>query len=309
MQRPKNSHMLAALVAGVLLLAIIMSGCTGQQPVVPPTAGPSAQAHNTTLSPTTGQQNQAHVQKVSVTGSTTVLPIVQKAAEELMKTNNLLDIQVSGGGSGVGIQAAGEGTADIGMSSRDVKADEKTKFPDLQIITIARDGIAVIVNPSNPVSNLSVSDIQNVFSGQITNWKQLGGADLPIVVVGRDSASGTREFFTSAIMKDKKYVATQLEKNSNGAIKQTIAQTPGAIGYVSIGFVDTKVKPVGISENKTVIQPTIENVKAGAYPVSRDLYLLTRGQPTPPEKTFIDYVLSPDGQKLVQVEGYVPVTV
>jgi phosphate transport system substrate-binding protein len=109
-------------------------------------------------------------------------------------------------------------------------------------------------------------------------------------------------------MKDRKYVSTQLEKNSNGAVKQTIAQTPGAIGYVSIGFVDTTVKPVGIEVNKTVVQPTVANVKSKAYPVSRDLYLLTRGQPSPVEKTFIDYVLSAEGQKLVQDEGYVPVS-
>ena len=330
MKKTMRLPVLFALIAGLLCLGVMMSGCTGQQPPAkepsqPPTALPTStqgttaptegspvattQPATTTVATTSPQGGTGQVQKLSITGSTTVLPIAQKAAEELMKKNDKLDVQVSGGGSGVGVQAAGEGTADIGMSSRDIKADELKKYPQIQTITIAQDGIAVIVNPANPVDNLSLSEIQDVFSGQFNNWKQIGGSDQPIVVVGRDSASGTREFFTSAIMKDRKYVSTQLEKNSNGAVKQTIAQTPGAIGYVSIGFVDATVKPVGIEVNKTVVQPTVADVKSKAYPVSRDLYLLTRGQPSPVEKTFIDYVLSAEGQKLVQDEGYVPVSI
>lgn len=330
MKKTMRLPLLFALMAGLLCLGVMMSGCTGQQPPAkepsqPPTALPTStqgtpaptgvspaattQPATTTVATTSSQGGTGQVQKLSITGSTTVLPIAQKAAEELMKKNDKLDVQVSGGGSGVGVQAAGEGTADIGMSSRDIKADELKKYPQIQTITIAQDGIAVIVNPANPVDDLSLSEIQDIFSGQFNNWKQIGGSDQPIVVVGRDSASGTREFFTSAIMKDRKYVSTQLEKNSNGAVKQTIAQTPGAIGYVSIGFVDATVKPVGIEVNKTAVQPTVANVKSKAYPVSRDLYLLTRGQPSPVEKTFIDYVLSAEGQKLVQDEGYVPVSI
>jgi phosphate transport system substrate-binding protein len=242
-----------------------------------------------------------------VTGSTTVLPIAQKAAEKYMDLHSTVNILVSGGGSSVGVKSAGEGTADIGMASRDMKDEEKTGYPDVKPIVVARDGIALIVHPSNPVSSLTVEEIKGIYKGTYTNWSELGGDDMEIVVVGRDSASGTREFFWEKVMEKEDFVATMLEKNSNGAVKQTVSQTPGAIGYVGLGYIDETVKAVKIREGSRETEPTVENVKNGSYPISRSLYMLVKGEPTGLAKDFIDFILSEEGQSIVEEEGFVPV--
>jgi phosphate transport system substrate-binding protein len=283
---PKKNQtgFIALALSGVLILALIATGCMG---------------NGKTPSP----QEKA---SIKVTGSTTVLPVAQKAAETFMGTHPNADIQVTGGGSSVGVQAAGEKTADIGMSSRDVKADELKKYPGLIITTIAKDGVAIIVNPANSVNDLSFAQIKEIYDGNYTNWKQFGGPDMTIVVVGRDSASGTRDFFTSSIMGGFNYAPTMLEKNSNGAVKQTISQTPGAIGYVGLGFIDNTVKAVKINAGGTLIEPTVDNVLSLKYPLSRSLYMITSGQPTGLAKDYINYILSPDGQNLLKDEGFVP---
>jgi phosphate transport system substrate-binding protein len=284
---PRKTHTgcVALAMAGILTLALVMAGCTG-----------------TSSNPQPSQERTS----IKVTGSTTVLPIAQKAADAYMGSHANADIQVTGGGSSVGVQAAGERTADIGMSSRDVKPDGLKKYPGLVITTVGKDGVALIVNPANSVTSLTLAQIKGIYNGNYTNWKQVGGPDMIIVVVGRDSASGTREFFTSSIMGGTNYVPTMLEKNANGAVKLTIAQTPGAIGYIGLGFIDTTVKPVSISINGTLVEPTVDNVTSGKYPLSRSLYLLTSGQPTGLAKAYIDFILSSEGQKLLTGEGFVP---
>ena len=247
------------------------------------------------------------IETLSVTGSTTVLPIVQKTAEKYMDLHSTVNILVSGGGSSVGVKSAGEGTADIGMASRDMKDEEKTGYPDVKPIVVARDGIALIVHPSNPVSSLPVEEIKGIYKGTYTNWSELGGDDMEIVVVGRDSASGTREFFWTEVMDKEDFVATMLEKNSNGAVKQTVSQTPGAIAYVGLGYIDETVKAVKIREGSRETEPTVENVKNGSYPISRSLYLLVKGEPTGLARDFIDFILSEEGQSIVEEEGFVPV--
>jgi phosphate transport system substrate-binding protein len=247
------------------------------------------------------------IETLSVTGSTTVLPIVQKTAEKYMDLHSTVNILVSGGGSSVGVKSAGEGTADIGMASRDMKDEEKTNYPDVKPIVVARDGIALIVHPSNPVSSLPVEEVKGIYKGTYTNWSELGGDDMEIVVVGRDSASGTREFFWTEVMDKEDFVATMLEKNSNGAVKQTVSQTPGAIGYVGLGYIDEAVKAVKVREGSRETEPTVENVKNGSYPISRSLYLLVKGEPTGLAKDFIDFILSEEGQSIVEEEGFVPV--
>ena len=244
----------------------------------------------------------SEMQTLTVAGSTTVLPIVQKAAEVYMDAHGTVDIQVSGGGSGVGVQSAGGGTADIGMASRDLKDEEKNDYPGLQEIVIAKDGIALIIHPSNSVDSLSLREIVAIYKGEITNWSEVGGKDAEIVVVGRDSASGTREYFWIDVMKKADFVPIMLEKNSNGAVKQTVSQTPGAIGYVGLGYLDTTVKAVRVDG----VEPTIANVLNGSYPISRSLFLLTQGQPEGLAKAFIDFILSPEGQAIVEEEGFVP---
>jgi phosphate transport system substrate-binding protein len=248
----------------------------------------------------------ATISVLKISGSTTVLPIAQKAADAYMVDHAMTDIQISGGGSSVGVQAIGEKTVDIGMSSRDLKAEEKTKYPGLVETIIANDGIAIIVNPANTVSGLTMDQIKAIYNGSVTNWKTVGGPDQTIVVVGRDSASGTREFFSESVMKKTNYTSTMLEKNSNGAVKQTITQTPGAIGYVGIGYVDKDVKAVPVIVNGTPIQASIGTVIGKTYPISRPLLMITQGPPAGLAKSYIDFILSPAGQKIVTEEGFVP---
>jgi phosphate transport system substrate-binding protein len=287
----KQSGFIALALAGILVLMLLSAGCTG-------TGGNATPPTPTTTTKTS----------ITVTGSTTVLPVAQEAADDYMLIHPDANIQITGGGSGVGVQAAGEKTADIGMSSRDVKPDEMKKYPDLVAIPIGKDGLTMIVNPANPVNSLTAAQIKDIYTGNYTNWKQVGGSDMPIVVIGRDSASGTRDYFTSSIMGGANATRTMLEKNSNGAVTQTVAQTPGAIGYVGIGFVNEYVKALKIDINGTLYESTVDNVLSGTYPYSRYLYMLTSGQPTGLAKDYIDFILSPAGQEHLKTEGYVPLS-
>ena len=248
-----------------------------------------------------------NTETIDVIGSTTVLPIAQKAAEIYMDKHDNVDIRVSGGGSSVGIQAVGEGTADIGMASRDLKDEEKSRYPDLKQFIIAKDGIALIVHPDNPVDALTVEQIRGIYNGTYTNWKDVGGPDKEIVVINRDSASGTREFFWKHVMQKDDFVEGALEKNSNGAIKQTVSQTPGAIGYIGLGYMDSSVKAIKINENGGLIEPTVANVLNGNYPIARSLNMFTNGEPKGLTKKFIDFILSKEGQKIIEEEGFVPI--
>ncbi|RLF44594.1 MAG: phosphate ABC transporter substrate-binding protein, partial [Thermoplasmata archaeon] len=240
--------------------------------------------------------------------STTVLPIVQKAAEEYMKKHPDVDIQVSGGGSSVGIHQVGEGSVDIGMASRELKDSEKAKYPDLVQYVIAKDGIAIIVHPSNPVSQLTIEQIRGIYNGTYTNWKELGGNDMQIVVVGRDTASGTREFFWEHVMKKENFRDDVLEMNSNGAVHDKVATTPAAIGYIGLGYIDAEVKGIKIWSNGEWVEPAVENVKNGKYPIVRNLNLFTNGEAKGLAKDFIEFILSEEGQKIVEGEGFVPLS-
>jgi phosphate transport system substrate-binding protein len=284
-------------LATVLVIAMLFAGCV-QQPGSPQTT-PTQPGSQASTQP-------AKVTVLRISGSTTVLPIAQKAADAFMNAHAMTDIQIAGGGSSVGVQAIGEKTVDIGMSSRDISAAEKTKYPGLVETVIANDGIAIIVNPANPVSGLTMAQLKGIYNGTITNWKTVGGPDQTIVVVGRDSASGTRTFFSEAVMNKENFTATQLEKNSNGAIQQTITQTPGAIGYVGLGYVDQTVKAVPVIVNGTPVQATVGTVIAKTYPISRPLLMITQGPPAGLARDYIDFILSPTGQKIVTEEGFVP---
>jgi len=315
---------IAASFAAVIMLALA-AGCTTQDNTAPATTQVSAERPAIADAPATPAAAAAapvstakpassgERQTIKISGSTTVLPVVQKAADQYMATHANADIQVSGGGSGVGIQAIGAKTVDIGMSSREVTAAELKKYPAFVITPVARDGIAVIVNPSNEIRHITLDQIRDIYLGKITKWTEISGANVPgtnnqIVVIGRDSASGTRSYFDESLLGKKTPAKQMLEKNSNGAVLQTIAQTPGAIGYVSIGFIsnDVKALPVWYNADK-IVAPSLENVKDKTYPVSRDLYVITNGQPSGLADDFIRYILSADGQKIVADEGYVTV--
>ncbi|MDD1702169.1 MAG: phosphate ABC transporter substrate-binding protein [Methanoregula sp.] len=317
-------------LAALLIVSMFVAGCTSTGTTTS-TAIPSATstpasamatqaavtattAISTPSVTTTASTTSAQKQSITVTGSTTVLPIAQAAADAYMKAHPDADIQISGGGSGVGVQSIGAKTVDIGMSSRDVTKAELAKYPGLNITTVAHDGIAIIVNPSNTIQYITLDQAKNIYTGKITKWTEISGAEVPntnnqIVLIGRDSSSGTRTYFDETVLKSVTPAKTMLEQNSNGAVAQSVAQTPGAIGYVSIGFLSSDVKALPIWYNSDkIISPSIATVKNKTYPVSRDLYMITNGQPTGLTKDYLDYIISADGQKIVADQGYVPLT-
>jgi phosphate transport system substrate-binding protein len=297
-----RSVILGTILIGFLLCSILIAGCTGNSGSTEKTTS-TAQTQTNPLA----AQGAAGDKVLSISGSTTVLPIAAQAAEKFMDSHPDLDVQVNGGGTGAGVQAAGEGTAIIGMASRDLKAEEMTKYPDLIAHQIAIDGIAIITNKANPIPSLTLDQVKKIYDGNITNWKDVGGNDALIVVVGRDSASGTREFFYTDVMKKADFVSTQLEKNSNGAVKQTIEQTPTAIGYVGLGYVDESVHTIPLSVDGSLITPTIETVKTGTYPISRPLHLLTKGQPVGDAAEFLAFLDGPQGQEIITEEGFISI--
>ena len=238
---------------------------------------------------------------ISVAGSTTVLPVAQAAAEEYMNQHSNADIQVSGGGSGVGATSVIGGTADIGMLSRDLKASEKDGN-NLKEFIVGKDGIALVGHPSNTASDLSLEQVKAIYQGTITNWKDVGGADSEIVLIGRDSSSGTREFFTEFVL-DKEDAAKEMQElNSNGAVAQAVSITPGAIGYVSLEYVDDSLKAFSIGG----VAPTVENVISGIYEINRPLLMVTNGEPEGLAADYLAFILSEEGQQILKDSGFIP---
>jgi len=242
--------------------------------------------------------------KVTIEGSTTVLPIAQRAAEEMMDANDKIEISVRGGGSGVGINSLIAKKCDIAMASRSIKDSELQKAASNGVqpkaYVIAMDGIAVVVNTANTVRNLSKAQVKDIFTGKISNWKQLGGADEKIIVVSRDSASGTFEAFGELALNKAKVRSDALMQASNQAVATTVKNTRGAIGYVGIGYMKD-LADVSIDG----VNATTETVLAGKYPYSRPLFLYSNGAAKGEAKAYIDFLLSEDGQTLVKREGFV----
>ena len=238
---------------------------------------------------------------ISIAGSTTVLPVAQAVAEEYMAQHSNADIQVSGGGSGVGATSAIEGTADIGMLSRELKSSEKDGN-NLQEFVVGRDGIALVGHPSNTVSDLTLEQVKAIYQGEITNWKDVGGSDSEIVLIGRDSSSGTREFFTEFVLNKEESAKEMQELNSNGAVAKAVSMTPGAIGYVSLEYVDDSLKAFSIGG----VEPTVENVVSGVYEINRPLLMITNGEPTGLTAEYLEFILSAEGQQILEDNGFIP---
>ncbi|HDP36694.1 MAG TPA: phosphate ABC transporter substrate-binding protein [Candidatus Atribacteria bacterium] len=249
--------------------------------------------------------SQAGVGQLVVQGSTTVLPIAQAAAEVFMQNNPQANISVRGGGSGNGIAALIEGTCDIADASRPMKVKEillcqkKGISPVPHIV--AMDGIAVIVHSSNPIQGLNMEQIKDIYTGKLTNWKELGGRDQKIVVVSRDSASGTFETFNEIVLKGEKVIPEALAQASNKTVATIVATTKGAIGYVGLGYLSETIKALPVNG----IAPERETVGSGKYPISRPLYMYTNGAPQEVAKDFIDFIWSEEGQKIVEEQGFV----
>ncbi len=250
-----------------------------------------------------------YAQKIK--GSDTCLPLVQKEAESYMNGDKKRSVSVIGGGSGVGISALIEGSTDIAMASRKMKFDEKKKINEAgktsKEVIIAYDALAVIINPSNPVKNLTREELSDIYTGKITNWNQVGGPNMPIVTYSRETSSGTYEFFKTSVLKNKNYKSGVMSMPATGAVVQSVSQTPGAIGYVGLAYLNSKVKAVSVSydNGKTFVEPTKANAKSKAYPIVRPLFLYYTLNKKDEVSPFIDYILSPEGQKIVSEIGYI----
>ncbi|MGI5926282.1 MAG: phosphate ABC transporter substrate-binding protein [Thermacetogeniaceae bacterium] len=236
---------------------------------------------------------------VNIAGSSSVQPLSEELANAFMKDNPGISINVAGGGSSAGIKAAKDGTADIGASSRELSKDEEK---GLVVIPIAIDGIAIVVNPENPVKSLTLKQIRGIYAGEITNWKEVGGRDGNINAFTREEGSGTRGAFEELVMKGYRISSKVGVQNSTGSLRTAVAGDPQAVAYISLGNVNNTVKVVAVEG----VTPTDETIKNGSYKLSRYFYYLTREQPREIAQQFIDFVLSHEGQQIVG-EVFVPV--
>jgi len=246
-----------------------------------------------------GSQGASGKHVVDIAGSTSVMPFTEKLAEHFMLEQPTFVINVQSGGSTAGIQACINKTVEIGMSSRELKPDEEK----LDEITICLDGIAMVVHPENPVANLTLCQIQDIFSGTLKNWKDLGWVDRQIDAVTREEGSGTRGAFEELVMGGREIDDGIMVQDSNGSVKEVVATDPYAIGYVSLGMIDKRVSAVTIDG----VRPVAEAIKNKQYKIVRPFLYLTNGTPGGGTRAFIDYVLSKDGQMLLKKEGLIPV--
>ncbi len=249
----------------------------------------------------------AQAGQLVINGSTTVLPVMQKAGEAFMAAHPDIQLSISGGGSGNGIKALIEGQCAVAMSSRDMKDKEKqaAEKKDVKPVAtaIAYDAIVPVVHPENPVKNLTSEQLRNIYTGKVTNWKELGGKDGKIVVVSRDTSSGTFECWNELVMHGERVKPSALMQASNGTVIQAVAKNVNAIGYVGLGYLNSSIHGVTVDGRK----PTPENAISKVWPVSRELYIFTNGAPKGEVKTLVDFLLDPGkGQKSVREVGYVP---
>jgi len=255
--------------------------------------------------------------QIQIKGSDTMVNLVQAWAEKYMEKDPASFIAVTGGGSGTGISALISGTCDIAMSSREIKNKEREmaakKNTDPKEFKVALDGLAVVVHPSNPVSKLTMTQLADIFTGAVKNWKEVGGQDMPFVVLSREVNSGTHVYFKEHILSQgdnqREFTPDALLLSSSQAIADEVSQNSAAIGYYGMGYISEKHKPVAIAKTSgdEYVQPTIEDVRSGRYPISRPLLMYTPGKPKDAVKGFIDFILSPEGQAIVEKEDFVPI--
>jgi len=282
-----------SIVGLILVVSAILAACAGQ-------------ADNSEQNILQGNKSEQGRQSISINGSTSVQPLVEELAAAYKEDNPNAIIDIQSGGSGVGIKSAMDGVVDIGMSSRELKTDEK----NLKEFRIAIDGIAVILNPENPVNDLTIEQLRQIYSGEITNWKEVGGNDAAITVVTREEGSGTRGAFIELTgleteeggKKVDKTLASAITQGSTGAVMTTVASDINAIGYASYGSVkgsnDLKLITIdGVACNE-------ESIYAGNYRISRPFLLVTKEEPTELAKDFIDFILSDKGQQIVVENNY-----
>lgn len=290
---------LISLIAGVALVAAA-TGCsetaTSSVAGTSSTAGTSASEASSAEASATEELSGT----LSMNGSTSMEKVIKAVNGAFMEKNKGVTVNLNLTGSGTGIQEASEGKCDIGNSSRKLKDEEAEK---LDATVVGLDGIALVVNPANKLEDITLQDLAKVYSGEITNWKELGGDDKAIVVIGREDGSGTRDGFESIVMGDKEPKYAQ-ELESTGSVINAVATTDGAIGYASLANVDETVKALKVGG----VEATEENVKSGAYKVQRPFICATlKGSDNKLVKAYLDFILSEEGQALVLAQGAVPV--
>ena len=256
---------------------------------------------------------------VQIKGSDTMVNLAQAWAEEFMKKNPGDFIAVTGGGSGTGLSSLISGTCDIAMSSRNIKEKEialaRNKGIEPYEIKAAMDGLAVVVNPRNPVDKLTVGQLSGIFTGKITNWKEIGGEDQKIVILSREVNSGTHVYFKEHVLRKndpagtEEFAPSALLLSSSQAIAEEVSGNTAAIGYYGMGYISNRQKPVWVAqdEKSPYVAPLIENVVSGAYPISRPLFIYTNGKPQGAVQKFVDFALSAEGQEIVLKTDFVPV--
>ena len=292
MNKKMNKKMISAAALVIILALGMLAGCGSEAGNEDAGGGPAV----------TGT--------VVTAGSTSVQPLSEELAAAFMDANSGISVEVQGGGSGQGIKAVAEKIADFGALSRNVKDEEKSSVTKEYVI--ARDGIAVIVNPESQVDSLTLEQIKRIYTGEIKNWSEVGGEDAPVVVVSREEGSGTRGAFTEITkILDKNEAGEEIDnttkdalvQGSTGAVIQTVATTPNTIGYVSLGSLGDSVKAVKV-EN---VAPSEETVLSGEYKISRPFLYVTGGELSEAAQLFIDFVMSEEGQAIVEESGFIPV--
>jgi phosphate transport system substrate-binding protein len=237
---------------------------------------------------------------IIIAGSTSIQPFAEHWAEAYMDSHKGVKIDVQGGGSTAGVKAVTDGAAQIGNCSRELHPDEAAKVHQT---VVARDGLTIIVHPSNGVGDLSVEQVKKIYTGEVSNWKDVGGADAKINVVTRETGSGARGAFEELVLgKGVQIMAAALVQDSQGAVRQMVSSDPNAIGYVSHGVVDQSVKPLKIAG----VEPSMATIMDKSYPLVRPFLMLTKGEPTGVTKEFLDWIVGPEGQAIAQKDGLFP---
>jgi len=256
---------------------------------------------------------------IQIKGSDTMVNLAQAWAEKYMENNPKVFIAVTGGGSGTGLSSLISNTCDIAMSSRNIKEKEialaKQRGVNPYEMKVGLDGLAVVVNPKNPVSRLTQGELAQIFSGKITNWKEVGGQDRKIVILSREVNSGTHVYFKEHILRNndpnskEEFAPAALMLPSSQAIADEVANNPSAIGYYGMGYISPKQRPLSVAKDakSEYISPTVENVISGKYPISRPLFIYTNGEPKGLVKEFDDFILSKEGQEIVLKTDFVPI--
>ena len=263
--------------------------------------------------PCEGQQPASGKKMIAVKGSDTMVNLSAAWAEAFMKKTPEAQVSVTGGGSGVGISALLNGTTDICNSSRDVSSEEKQKGVAAGITVtetnVALDGIAIVVNPGNPMKDISLEQLKQIYTGAVSNWKEINGQDAKIIVLCRETSSGTYVFFQEHVLQKQDYTASARLMPATAAIIESVANDAGAIGYVGLGYAvnaKSRVKVLPVKKDAAAVEATEDTVRAGKYPIARPLHCYTNGKPKGLAGQFLDFCLSDDGQKIVREQGFVP---